>query len=227
MNSKFGINDLFPPNTEKAKYLFVDVGGVVDGIYCFDHPRSDDLLLEHEANEFFHFLPEGLKVIRLLEELCKNQGFRIVLHSKNKEEDQINFLRILWSACMREHLWLPEIYAIAVYDSEKFKGIRPDKPLIKRDTTHGIIVVGYGSDIDGKCCVREALSSALGILPSERKKHFVFDDGPFVIKCALREGWNAFEVTEQNLCYYLFDCLPIKKVHAFNVAEGLYSMKFT
>ena len=65
------------------------------------------------------------------------------------------------NACNKEGLEWPKVKAMAVRDSNEFKNVEPNDPVIVKNRLHGIWIAGYDIERDGKACVRMALSKLL------------------------------------------------------------------
>jgi hypothetical protein len=175
----------------------IDHGGVLDGAITENKPGSDDLLLQTYSEGYYQVLKNGVQIIKNLNELIEKYRCEIVFHSKNKEEDQLKLLSDLHAACKEKGITFPKVKAMAVFDAERFKDVDSEKPTIVRDTNDSIWIAGYGKELDGKACVRNALSSLLEISqhPDDRKNHVVLDDGPSIVATAKTEGYSAYEIS--------------------------------
>ncbi len=180
-----------------AKYLMIDQGGVLDGTIT-DKIDDDDLLLTEVEKGLFQVLKQGVILVKQLNDLVLNYDYQIVLHSKNREAEQLAFLSKLNSSCGLKGITFPKVTAMAVRDSS-YAGISSGAPKIINNRSHGILMVCYDQELDGKACVRLALSKLLNIPESDRAKHIVLDDGPSVITTAIKEGWQAYEVGNIDL----------------------------
>jgi hypothetical protein len=185
-----------PQNDLSPKYLMLDHGGVLDGEYieAKDYKPNIDLLLEPENGGYCNILKNGVMAVKKLNELVDKHGYQIVFHSKSKEKEQLNLLKKLDVACTKKGIKFPNVTAMVVRDEAEFKGIYSNNPRIIENRPHGIRIVGYDKELDGKACVRNALSKLLNIPESQRKNHIVFDDGPSVISKSKQEGWNSYEI---------------------------------
>ncbi len=180
------------------KYLMLDHGGVLDGIVTEEKPGNNDLLLAQIDDGLYQVLKNGVKIVKQLNFLVIECGYEIVFHSKNKEKDQLQLLEHLSKSCAEKYLEWPIVTAMAVRDQDIFPDIDSKEPIIIKDRTHGILIAGYGQDLDGKSCVRSALSKLLSINEESHSQHIIFDDGPSVVLAARAEGYRAYMI-DKNL----------------------------
>lgn len=181
-------------DNEIPRYLMLDHGGVLDGEVCEVVPKSNDLLLQTYDWGGYQVLKNGVQIVRNLKELVDKHGYKIVFHSKNKEEDQINLLEQLQAACFTKAIEFPQVIAMAVCDVNRFENVDSTNPKITINQKNQIKITGYAKELDGKACVRNALSNLLSI-PEDinaRKKHIVFDDGASIVTMAKGEGYKAY-----------------------------------
>lgn len=197
----------------------LDQGGVLDGCYG-QVLESNDLLIKSAAPSI---LKNGLLTVNLLNKLVTHFNYRIVFHSKNREQDQIDLLILLQQACKEKNVEFPPVYAMAVYDPNKFKEVDPTNPKISR--VSDILVTGYGIDGDGKSCVRKALSTALGIAEQQRSQCVVFDDGPSVIAKAEKEGYSCYQISSPTSLYEA--CVSILKKEESNLSQSVARLPVT
>jgi len=184
-------------------YLIFDHGGVLDGEMIMGAPAENDLVLGNVGDGILNVLKGGVFFVKTLIKLVQAYDYQIVFHSKNREVDQLRILKQLQKACRTKGLTFPKVTVMAVYDTHQFKNFFPSAPRIIRDRAHGITVVGYGYDKDGKSCVRQALSAALDISEDERGQHIVFDDGISVVNAAREEGYQAYLIGNGENAYSL------------------------
>jgi hypothetical protein len=183
------------------KYLMIDNGGVLDGVITYEI-CDEDLLLQEIDDGLFQALKDGIQIINQLNELVNNYDYEIVFHSKNQADGQLDLLNILRIACDKKGLIFPKLKAMAARDPKKYAGVTSNEPYIEivKETANEnkILVAGYDLELDGKACVRQALSKLLNIAVTDRAKHVVLDDGPSVIDKAKEEGWIAYQVDEMH-----------------------------
>lgn len=188
-------------------YLFLDHGGVLDGEMTTSQPGAKDLVLSDLGDGIKNILKNGVEIVAQLNELVERYDFRIVFHSKNREEDQVRILRQLQQACIRENCLFPTVEAMAVYDPQQYPSISSSAPRMIMDRAHGVKVIGYGQEKPGKACVREALASALNIQTNEHHDHVVFDDGPEVIATAHQENYQVYLIGGSGQALSLFQAI--------------------
>jgi hypothetical protein len=182
----------------RKKYLMIDHGGVLDGEITENKPGSNDLLLQTYSDGYYQVLKNGVQIIKNLNELIEKYRYEIVFHSKNKEKDQLKLLSDLYAVCNEKGITFPKVKAMAVFDAERFKDVDSKNPRIIKDNNNSIWIAGYGKELDGKACVRNALSILLDISqhPDDRKNHVVLDDGPSIVATAAKaEGYSAYEIS--------------------------------
>jgi hypothetical protein len=184
-------------------YLMLDHGGVLDGSLSYERPTHDDLLLDTikidrdanpKATVLYQIIKNGKSVIQQLNQLVDSHRYRLVFHSKNKEADQMRLLKQLCHACQRVDLSFPVIHAMAVCDPVAFKGIDSSTPKIIKNRPHQIVMAGYGKELPGKSCVRQALAILLNIDNQSRPQHIILDDGMTVIDQAKKEGYRVYAI---------------------------------
>lgn len=185
------LNDL-----NKARFLFFDHGGVLDGSFIEGNPTNKDLVLT-KVEGMFQIIKNGVEIVKQLNSLVSLHGYQIIFHSKNKETEQLHMLSLIQKACYRVKLTFPKITAMAVRDTIEFNGVESENPAIIKNKQHGIWIAGYDKELDGKACVRNALSKLLFISETSRKQHFIFDDGPSVVNIANKEGWSTYLIGDQ------------------------------
>jgi hypothetical protein len=179
------------------KYLMLDQGGVLDGTIT-NQVNDNDLLLNKIDGIGFQVLQHGVEIVKQLNELVNNHNYQIVLHSKNLEIGQLELLQKLNIACNAKGIVFPRVTAMVVRSSE-YRGITANAPLLIKNRPHGILMACYEQELDGKACVRLALSRLLNISAAARAQHIVLDDGPSVILAANQEGWQAYEIGNIDL----------------------------
>lgn len=179
------------------KYLFIDQGGVLDGIIT-DQVMEDDLLLTTIDQGLFQVLKQGVPLVKQLNDLVTNYNYQIIFHSKNQEAEQLSLLTNLSNACDLKGIIFPKVTAMAVRDP-RYTATAAVTPIVINNRPHGILLACYEQELDGKACVRLALSKLLNISEAERANHIVLDDGPSVIATAIKEGWQAYEIGKIDL----------------------------
>lgn len=185
--------DLFIKTSNNKKYLFLDHGGVLDGSFSEEKPSNDDLLLD-QVEGYYQVIKNGVLLVKQLNLLVSSYGYEIVFHSKSKEADQMSLLNSIRVACSNKDLAFPNITAMAVRDAKEFNGVESENPVIIKNRKHGIWIAGYDKELDGKACVRNALSKLLSISEISRKRHYILDDGASVICRANLEGWSSIRI---------------------------------
>jgi hypothetical protein len=191
-------------NFELVKYLMIDHGGVLEGEYSVDQPLENDLLVKVIDETDFMILKNGVNIIKNLNHLVDYHNCMVVFHSKNKLQDQLNIMHYLQSACKNKGLVFPKIKYLAVRDSIEYKDTGSTKPKLttymdKDDNNNIISIAGYGDELDGKECLRNAISVLLNIETNSRGMHYVIDDGPSVVQKAILDGWNGYIVGDISL----------------------------
>ncbi len=195
---------------EKKRYLFLDHGGVLDGEIVMSRSEitKDDLLISTiEEGALYQVLKNGVQIIQILNKMVKNHNFELYFHTKNKEKEQLKMLAILQQECIKKGLEFPKISALFVRDEHIFANIPSDKPKIIKDRLHGMDIIGYSQEKDGKQCLRETYIYYFNINDNARKKHYILDDGPSVIAKAKAEGWNAIQVEKSNGLYEIINTI--------------------
>jgi hypothetical protein len=191
------------------KYLMLDHGGVLDGDISVSSPKKNDLLLEKYAWGGYRLIKNGVQLVKDLHELVYHYDYQLVFHSKNQKNDQINVYKDLKMACFLQEIQLPPIYAMAVCDPYVYRNVDSLQPILTYDNKHDIRVAGYGVELEGKTCVRQALSSILHIAPNDRSQHIIFDDGESVINAARTEGYQAYLIGTGNNRIELADAVAM------------------
>eukprot|EP01129_Flabellula_baltica_P000843 TRINITY_DN10785_c0_g1_i1.p1 TRINITY_DN10785_c0_g1~~TRINITY_DN10785_c0_g1_i1.p1 ORF type:complete len:218 (-),score=35.73 TRINITY_DN10785_c0_g1_i1:57-650(-) len=178
--------------TNKAFYLFFDNGGVLDGdITEVSNVTSDDCVIGPVLglDGFVQSIQHGHSIIALLSKISEQNSVCIGFHSKNREGDQLALLHLLNAE------GFPACQIMAVYDPELYPGVESTSPCVEV-RENGVIVSGYGIELDGKQCVRNALAYVTGC---EKDKTYIFDDGPSVIAQAREEGYHTRRIGDVTL----------------------------
>ena len=177
------------------RYIMLDHGGVLSGEPYegdIDALSQDDLVLSEIYPGASMVLRDGVKILNCLSDLVSNHECKLVFHSKNRGPEQCLLWEQISTAAREKGIAIPEVYAMAVYDVNRYPDNTPENPLIDLTTSNSMIV-GYGQgERNGKACVRQALSVALAIDETSRSDCTVFDDGNSVIEVARLEGYQAY-----------------------------------
>lgn len=213
---------LFPD--EEPKYIFLGQGGVLDGIYSELPGGDSDLELTSYSEGGWQILQNGVEIVKILNEL-QELNYQIVFHSKNSEEDQLNFLNSFEKACQAKNLSLPTFIAMGIYDKKNHGNFSSNQPFVVRSSQ--ITKIYWGNDDeDGKASLRRALESALAIRPDTREQHIVFDDGPTVTEAAAKEGYQI-ELIDQPDSFYQKLKVLINNVKTYSTGNADRKRKFT
>lgn len=184
---------------QMPKYLMFDHGGVLDGAIVTKAAQEDIVLSNLTDIGMVNVLPNGVRIVKIINELVNKYDYKVVYHSSNTISDQLRIHEQLVRGSREKNLVFPTIVATASPNSE-LKAITPIAPNHAQLGTTGIHFYSYApvATSIGKNCVRTALAHALGIGASreERQQHIVFDDGPSNVTEALREGYTAYLINK-------------------------------
>ena len=193
-------------------YLFIDHGGVLDGEVSFEATTHEDLVLDDidlgEGEKAKQVLKKGVLLVKQLTELTQEYDYILVFHSKNTQQNQEEMLQKLQKACQVKGLIFPPITAMAVYDRERYAKSTPDNPDVSvvYQTT---LIAGYGQgELDGKSCVRKAITKALNI-QLDKNQQVILDDGPSVMEQAKKEGYQGFLIGNPPDALPLYQAIDI------------------
>lgn len=180
------------------KYLMFDHGGVLDGEFVHNHDSitPDDFILTEHKEGGYQVLKNGVQIVNQLNDLVNQFGYEIVFHSKNVEANQVDLLKDLLRECKKRKLNFPPVVAMAVCDEKKYAGVESRNSLFEYNSKYHIQMSVYGVDLDGKSCVRIALSRLLMIDENERNNNYVFDDAKSVVAAAIDEGYQGVLVAQ-------------------------------
>lgn len=133
-----------------------------------------------EENGYFtNVLCNGIQIFRSLDEL-KRLGCKLVGHSRNKEQDQLNMIASLVKSANKKGVPYPIFNMLPVYDLNKYgqrtsQNAEPSRSNFKE---YDIQVYGFGGSQQGeagKSDVRDAIRTAYPGLKNEN--FFILDDG--------------------------------------------------
>lgn len=202
-----GLNTEVTKMGAPTKFLMFDHGGVLDGEMISTPPAPTDLVLDDLGDGVKSVLRNGVTIVQHLNELAEKYNYKIVFHSKNREIDQLRILEQLQKACRAKRIPFPAITAMAVYDTSIYVGVLPSAPRIEANKSHGVMVIGYGVEAEGKSCVRQALMTALNVPKEKYDNCIVFDDGASVISQAKKDGYQAYCIGTQAGTIPLFQAI--------------------
>mgnify|MGYP000950704294 FL=1 len=179
-----------------CKYIIIDIGGVLETLS--GSPTDRDFVLK-DVGGIFQITMNGVDIAKKLTELEK-YNYRVAFHSKAKREDQLNQYSLIRKAAEKKGVNFPQVDVMAVHDDIEFSRFTCDNPHLSKSKHPDpvIQIAGYEHDLDDKACVRRALQKALNIKDSERKLHYILDDGEPIIEAAEKEGWNAFLIDDNK-----------------------------
>jgi hypothetical protein len=162
-------------------------------------------------------MPDGAATIKLLNFLAAQPGVILVFHSKNKAADQQHLIQQIKAAIdkhnndNRDTLVYPNFSAMVDADADKYSGVSPSKPDCNYSVEYGMQVIGYDPktcpQCKGKSSVRQAVASIYGIEESERGNHHVLDDGVPNVCEAMVEGYQGYQIGEDDGCMTLLQAL--------------------
>ncbi len=181
------------------RYLMFDVLGVLGGDIIGDGHKINeyhDLVLKKYDWGDSQVLVNGIKIIKYINELVKNYGYQVVLHSKDQAKDQFDQIKLLKKACSGKYIPFPKIVFTGVFDQFRFGNFSSSKPEIIFDD---INIVGWGQDdLAGKVSLRRALEEALHIQPETRGNHVVFDGS---VEVPPEEGYRSYLINSTKPLY--------------------------
>ena len=185
--------------TNKKKYLFLDIPGVLEGEKHSNVPLEDHyLILDKSSKGTCYALPHGAEVMKFIKNLVDEYGFEIVLNNTTlSEKKQVAFITKLREVCKIKSIdEFPKVKAMVIRDMACFNGINFSNPLLMKQKSHGIWAVGYGDEDVSRTKIDAlvALSKLLELSESDRKNSYVFDADASFVKRAKQDGWELYYI---------------------------------
>lgn len=193
-------------------YLILQIEGVLDGERSAKPPQEEDLLITKVQRDKFQVLRGGARIVKSLQEIVDRYQWKIVFYSMLTERKQTSFLKMIDEACRLKEIGpFPNVKAMIVCDDSCFSGVTSENSIIIKSRNHGILLAGYGVQLEDKMCARKALSKLLDIDEKDRKNHLMFDASHTSARQAQLEGWNVYNLAEKNIEEALTDALDKMK----------------
>lgn len=206
------------------KIIALDHGGVLDGMPTNGRPTVKDIVPNPDPDfqGYYIGLKDGVEMVKKLNFLVNNLGYKFAFHSKNKQADQERIYNEVNAACQQQGVFLPKPVAMPVYDPELYPGVLSTAPQIFKND-QGITIIAYGNNegLDGKTCVRNALTAFFNIQEDQRQQCFIFDDGETIINQAKADGYQAFHIDGDNTLAKAINSLYQQELQGYACPENL------
>ena len=177
------------------KYFIIDPQQVFAGEIVTHVIHPDDIVLKEIDHGISIVLKQGLQIIRYLKNLTEEHDYELVFNSQLAEEEQMNLLSCLNTACkLKSHEEFPKVTAMTVKDNIAYKNVDIKNPMIITNKDHGIWIAGYSLDSYGDDAAAElldALSKLLEIKEFERQNSLVMVNNPAIAKITEKKGWRT------------------------------------
>ena len=194
-------NKIYKPKV--SKYLLIDPEPALEIVY---KPDDDDLMVQKLSEGKCLVLRDGVPIAKYLNCLVDKYGCRIAFLWDHKEDEQLKLHQNLDQECKKKGLkGFPSLAGMAVRDASLFKGFNSENPMIVKSRVHKVPLAGYEKEVDGKKCIRDALSKVLDISETARSNHVVFECDSSAVSRAQQEGWKTYDISQLTLREALCD----------------------